>query len=448
MGGLMAAMHAPLAQALSSDSNVILIILEDVNDWVGCLGGHPDARTPHIDNLAKRGQLFSNAHVSATICVPSRTSFLSGLKPSTTGVYDNTDPWEDRICSLATLPGYLRSNGYRTYQGGKIFHGGYPSVWDDAFPHRGDPTNPRNPASNLPSPSRDLLDFQPLDISEEKTYDYQVTDWAIDRIRKHPADQPYFLAINYFRAHLPWYVPRHYYEQFDPAKVTLPPMNPDDLDDIPSAGRSLIHSAQDKKIERYQQRRAAVSAYLSGMYFADAMLGRLLTALDSEIFNDNTILLLCSDHGFHLGEKSHWKKSTLWEESTHVPLIVIAPGVTTPGSVCTEAVSLLDMYPTINGLTGLPCPPYLEGLDLTSWLLNPDLPRDEPALTTYHAGNHAIRTRRWRYIRYADGSEELYDHDSDPHEWTNLAGQAQYRDLMDELVRWMLDDGPQPDAGG
>jgi arylsulfatase A-like enzyme len=430
------------AQPMPPDANVVLIIMEDLNDWIGCLGAHPDARTPNIDSLAARGTLFSNAHCSAPACVPSRTSFLTGRLPSNTGVYHNTDPWEDLIQGLPTLPGHLRENGYLTYQGGKIFHGSYPSVWDETFSHFDDPEAPTKPANNLSIASTNLFDWYPLDVAEEQMVDYQVTDWAIERVHQTPVDQPFFLAINYFRTHLPWQIPRKYYEQFDPQNITLLPHNPNDMDDIPQAGIDQTAPYLQNKITWYHQNREAVAAYLSGGFFVDSMLGRFLDACSDRIFDQNTLVILTSDHGFHLGEKNHWRKGTLWEESTRVPFIVIAPGVTTPATTCVEPVSLLDMFPTINSLTGQPGIPELEGMDLSNWLFNPDLPKDTPALSTEGPGNHAVRTRRWRYIRYADLSEELYDHDTDPDEWTNLAHDPQYRDLMDELALWMPDDGP------
>jgi arylsulfatase A-like enzyme len=435
-------------QPLPPDSNVVLIIFDDLNDWVGCLGEHPDALTPNIDSLAERGMLFSNAHATAPICVPSRTSFLTSKLPSSTGVYQHEDPWQDLIAELPNLPGSLYNNGYRTIQAGKVFHGGYPGIWSEVYSHHADPEVPWSPQNGLRIQYDNDFDWYPLDVAEEEMYDRQVTDWAVDRVNETPTGQPFFLGINYFRTHLPWGIPRQYYEQFDPHTVTLLPRNPNDLEDVPQAGQDTINPFWQQKVERYQQNRSAVAAYLSSVYFVDAMLGRLLDGCNDRLFNDNTLIILCSDHGAHLGGKNHWQKGTLWEESTRVPFIVIAPGVTAPGSICAEPASLLDIFPTVNNLTSQPPVDGLEGLDLTNWLLNPDLPRDVPAITTYGPGNHAVRTRRWRYIRYADLSEELYDHNVDSHEYTNLAGDPQYRTLMDELAQWMPNDGPLSTRGG
>ncbi|MBS1261092.1 MAG: Choline-sulfatase [Calditrichaeota bacterium] len=423
--------------------SILLVVFDDLNDWVGCMGGHPDAQTPNIDFLAEQGALFDNGHCSAPQCLPSRTSFLYGKKPSTLGVYTNQDEWEDAVEGLPSLPAHMRANGYRTIQAGKIFHGGNPDdAWDEQNGHHPDARIPWRPNNGFPQSYNSSFDWYPLDSREQLMLDHELADWSAAEINATPEDQPFFLAINLFRTHIAYTLPRRYYRMYDPMAISLPERIPNDLDDIPQAGLDMITEFYESQIVNYKQRRQAVAAYLAGMSYTDAMLGRLLEGAAGRLFDGNTIIWLVSDHGSHCGEKEHWLKGTLWEESTHIPYIVNVPGITQPGSVCHQPASLLDLYPSLVELTSVPDPGGLEGLSLQPWLIDPETPREEPALTTFGPGNHAVRTDRWRYIRYADLSEELYDHDNDPNEWTNVADDPQYDDLKEELAQWMPDDGP------
>lgn len=444
--------------------DVLFIAVDDLNDWVGHLGGHPQTKTPNIDRLAARGMAFTNAHSPSALCNPSRTALLTGLQPATSGVYGNAPDWRTvaRFDGLPTLPRHFRDNGYRSFGAGKIFHAhsfgvdgfaGYNDLaaWDAFYPaidrQLPDEIAPPNPPTNG-NPVFDGFDWYALTAADEATPDGQVVTW-ITRQLAAETGSPRFVAAGIYRPHLPWYVPKKYFRMHPLDKIELPPYLENDLEDVPEAGaRGTFGSREAHEwVLEADQWHAGVQGYLASISFADAMVGRLIDALDASGRADNTIIVLWGDHGFHLGEKQRWRKMTLWEESTHVPLIIVAPGVTTPGSRSGEAVSLMDLYPTLTELAGLEVPSHVEARSLKPLLADPSATRDEPAVITYGFGNHAVRDERYRYVRYADGSEELYDHDADPNEWENLAGQRRYADLKAELAAW-LPAHDEPDRGG
>lgn len=423
------------AAAASRRPNVLFIAVDDLNDWTGALGGHPQAKTPHIDRLARRGVLFTRAYCSAPACNPSRASLLTGVRPSTSGVYNNNQPWRPALPDVETLPRWFRDQGYEVRGGGKIFHGPFPDpeAWDESLPRPEDPVPEKRPLNGIPKTAH--FDWGPLDVPESAMGDRRVADWAASFLgRAH--EKPFFLAVGFYRPHLPWYVPREWFKEFPASEVELPVVKPDDLADVPPAGRRIARPGGDhRKVVEHGEWRKAVSSYLASIRFADAMVGRVIDALDSSAHARNTIVVLWGDHGWHLGEKEHWRKFALWEEATRVPLIVVAPGVTPVGAKSERTVSLLDLYPTLVELAGLPAPGWLEGRSLVPLLRDPALSWDHPAVTTHGYRNHAIRSERYRYIRYADGSEELYDHDADPYEWTNLAARPESKPVIARLAR-------------
>jgi arylsulfatase A-like enzyme len=250
-------------------------------------------------------------------------------------------------------------------------------------------------------------------------------------------EKPFFLAVGLIRPHLPFYAPRKYFDQYPLEKIQLPKTLPSDLEDVPEAGRLIAKPKGDhRRVVEAKQWERAVQAYLACITFADAQIGRLLEALDRSDYAHNTVIVLWSDHGWHLGEKAHWRKFALWEEATRVTFMVVAPGVTTAGERSERTVNLLDVYPTLLDLCGLPQKPSLEGSSLLPLLKDPRAPWQRPAVTTHGRNNHAVRDERWRYIRYADASEELYDHEADPLEWKNLASDAQYAAVKKKLAAW------------
>jgi len=446
--------------------DVLFISVDDLNDWVGVLGGHPQALTPNIDALADRGILFTNAHSPAALCNPARTSVMLGLLPSTTGIYGNYPSWMeiDHLAALPNLPRYLRENGYDTYGAGKLFHGhtfspsgflGYndPSAWDAYYPSltRQLPDEIRPPI--IPAngnPLSPYFDWSAVVADDRAMADGQVAAWTEERIIAS-GNGPRFVAAGIYRPHLPWYVPQKYLDMYPLEKIVLPEVPADDLDDVPLIGQQFLAGISMDPMELHRwvvdegKWEEGVQAYLASITFADAMVGQLLDALERTGRADDTIIVLWSEHGWHLGEKHRWRKQTLWEESTRVPLIIVAPGVTTPGTRSARAVSLIDILPTLLELTGVDALSDLDGVSLMPLLKEPDAPWDRAAVSTYEQGNHAVRSERYRYIRYYDGSEELYDHENDPGEWTNLARDPAYATVKAELAKWLPEEDA-PDA--
>ena len=428
--------------------NVLFIAIDDLNDWIGALGGHPQAKTPNLDRLAEEATLFTRAYCAAPACNPSRASLMTGILPSTSGVYHNPQPWRKAMPDAVTLPQHFTKHGYWSAGAGKIYHGRYPDAasWEAYFPDqkKNKPTdpNPRNrPINGIPKTSH--FDWGPLNDSPSAMGDYKVADWVIGQLGKEHK-KPFFLACGIYRPHLPWYVPQKYFDLFDKGDIVLPKVPDDDLEDIPTAGVKIAKPQGDHaKVTKHDQWKKAVHGYLASIAFADEQVGRVLKALRKSPQAKDTIVVLWTDHGWHLGEKEHWRKFTLWEESARTPLMIHVPenlaksfpNGTKPGARIDVPVGLIDIYPTLIDLCSLGRNKALEGQSLVPLLKNPKVKWDRPALTTHGRNNHALRTPRWRYIRYSDGSEELYDHDSDPNEWTNLADNSKHGELKNELAK-------------
>jgi len=436
--------------------NVLLIAIDDLNDWVGCLGGHPDARTPHIDGLAARGMLFTNAHCQAPLCGPSRASLLSGRYPHSTGVYQQPRnkpglAGDRSVFAGQLLPEYFARHGYTTYGGGKITHG-YPmqkafqrsgGQFGGSGPKPGDKTVRFQYAPDLSIPfTGTQTDWGPFPDSDDKMPDHKAASWAIEQIGKSH-QQPFFLAVGFVRPHVPFYVPQKWFDLFPLDSLTLPTIADDDLDDVPEIGRKL------HELPRYPQRdwlraddnkqlRLCVQAYLACTAFVDHQVGRVLRAVEQSPHARNTVIVLFSDHGYHLGEKHRVSKHSLWEESTRVPLIVVRPGER-EARTCGQPVGLIDIYPTLLDLCGLDARMENEGASLVPLLEQPAAAWRAATITTYGRANHALRTARHRYISYENGSEELYDHENDPHEWKNLARDPAHYDTLVSL-RGLLPD--------
>lgn len=414
--------------------SVLLISIDDLNDWVGCLGGHPAARTPGIDRLALRGTLFSNAHCQASVCNPSRASMLTGRYPHSTGVYFLSPDLRKApaLKEVPTLPEVFARNGFRTLGVGKIFHGGDRRFFQEYGGNHGG-FGPR-PRKKISQPhGHPLWDWGAFPDRDEKMPDTAIANWAIEKLGKM-GDEPFFLAVGFYRPHVPLYVPQAWFDLFPRDAKLLPVVRDDDRDDISEYARALTtekHVAPTHEwIGEAGQWEHAVQAYLASIAFVDHQVGRVLDALDRSTQADRTIVVLFSDHGFHLGEKQRWAKRTLWEDGTRVPLIISAPGFRA-SKRSSRPVELLDVFPTLLELAGLPPDPALEGQSLVPLLEDPEREWKHPAITSFGPGNHAVRTTRYRFIQYRDGSRELYDHSNDPHEWNNLIGTPG----LEEIVR-------------
>ena len=432
--------------------NVLFIAIDDLNDWVGCLGGHPQSITPNLDRLAASGVLFRNAHCAAPSCNPSRTSIFCGEPPYRSGLYQNMQKLREVMPNAELLPSYFSRHGYWSAGSGKMLH--YiidPVSWDDYFPKKESDNpfprtfNPPNRPISLPrgGPWQYVeTDWSSLDVSDEEYGgDWLVTKWIGEQLQKTQA-KPFFLACGIYRPHEPWFVPKKYFEPFPLENIQLPlGYKENDLDDVPGAGQRLARNRYFAHIQEQKQWRQAIQAYLASIYYADAMLGRVLDELEKSPARDNTIVVLWSDHGWHLGEKEHWQKFTGWRVCTRVPLILRvpkgAPGLpegTPAGSICDAPVSLVDLYSTLTDLCGLPQKSGISSRSLKPLLRDPNSEWPYVAITHLdNPQNYALSSDRFRYIHYQSGDEELYDIKTDPHEWTNLANNAEYLTQLEEL---------------
>jgi arylsulfatase A-like enzyme len=422
--------------------NILFIAIDDLNHWVGHLGRHPQTKTPHIDRLAAQGVSFRRAYCLAPACNPSRAGLMSGRRPSSTGCYHNGQNWRAAIPEETLLNSHLARHGYLTFGAGKIYHGAEDrgGHWDDYFPGLF-PTTPHPDAKNE---GVDGFRFYPLANSDEEMPDYKVASYGIEQLKKRH-ERPFFLAIGFVKPHLPFSVPKKWYDLFPLDTIELPPHRTDDLDDVPPAGVRMARPEGDHAaIVRSGRWKEAVQAYLATIAFVDSQVGRLLDGLDKSLYRDNTLVVLWSDHGWSLGEKSHWRKFALWEEPTRSVFVWRVPGVTAAGGACDRAVDFSCIYPTLCALADVPAPTRLEGRDISPLLRQPDAPWDFPAITTHGRGNHAVRSNGWRYIRYENGDEELYDSTNDPLEYCNLANRPEYAERKAELATW-LPKSDQPD---
>jgi arylsulfatase A-like enzyme len=472
-------MPTPAARAAEGQKpNVLLIAIDDLNDWVGFLNGHPQARTPNMDRLAGRGMIFANAHCAAPLCCPSRAAIFSGRQPYRTGIYDNDANIRQHHPDLMLLPQYFAKHGYRTLGTGKILHHRSDDLFDEAFsteqrwsplantkaaaytpdelakkqtelrhvvqygPQQRQAVLPLNrmPSDRNPAGAAgESFDWGPFDVGDDEMGDGKITRWAVERLSK-PAERPFLLCVGYYRPHIPLWAPRRYFELYPEASMVLPPVLESDLDDLSQTGRrwavEAVSAGAHETVVKHGQWKAAVAAYLACISFVDAQIGRLLDALDASPHADNTIVVLFSDHGWHLGEKQHWGKWTGWERATRVPLVIAgsrksSSGIRT-GTSCQRPVSLIDLYPTLAELCDLPRPEGLDGHSLVSLLADPSQ-ATQPVVTTFDEGNYSVRSDRWRLIHYRDGNEELYDHQADPNEWRNLASDSQHAEALKRL---------------
>ncbi len=430
--------------------NVLFIAVDDLNDWVGCLDGHPQSKTPNIDRLAARGVLFTNAHCQGPICGPSRASLLSGLYPHTTGMYQQ--PSGKRMESDETffkghlLPEYFAQHGYETFAVGKVTHGYRAEVAFDHYGGNFDGAGPKPPNKQrfnyqLPKVpwTGTQTDWGAFPDVDEKMSDFKSADWAVNLLGQQH-HKPFFLAVGFHRPHVPWYVPQKWFDPFPLEEILLPNVQNDDLDDVPEIARLIHEMPKYPKLDFLQanhneQFRKCVQAYLACNLFVDHQIGRVVDALENSDYANNTVVILFSDHGYHLGEKNRVSKHSLWEESTRVPMTFV-PNRTSKvtravaGTRIDKPVELLDIYPTLTELCGVPPNPSNQGRSLVPLMDEPDRDWKFAALTTYARQCHALRSDRYRYIRYEDGSEELYDHHSDPEEWDNIASEPEYAELV------------------
>jgi len=442
----------PSAQSAAPRPNILFIALDDLNDWVGCLGGHPQARTPNIDRLARSGVLFENAHCAAPACNPSRTAIFTGLAPNRSGLYDNRQKMREILPNTELLPKYFARHGYWAGGSGKMLHYFIDArSWDEYYPKK-ETENPFPPHIKWGKRPKSLphagpwmyveTDWHAFDVTDDEFGgDAKVADWVSGQLsRDH--DRPFFLACGIYRPHEPWFVPKKYFDMFPLDEVQMPPgLKDDDLDDLPPAGKRRGPNRYLAHIKKHGQWRQGIQAYLASIAYADAMLGRVLDALNKSPHRDNTIVVLWSDHGWHLGEKQHWQKFTGWRVCTRVPLIIHvpsgAPGLpegSANGRRCSRPVSLISLFATLTELAGLPNKPGIDGPSLVPLLRDPSTDWQSLATTFLNTPNaYAVSGERWRYIHYDDGGEELYDISSDPFEFNNLANTPRHASVLEGM---------------
>lgn len=422
--------------------NVLFLVADDLNSW---LLEDADRYTgkvvaPNLQKLAASGVNFTRAYTAAPVCSPSRTAFFSGVSPWHSGHYHNALQVQksEPLNKALSLAGCFKQAGYTTAGFGKITHGwDQKENWDMKLGHKRDPAPPGAPLTPI---GRGEQDWGPIHLAEADMNDTGNVDAAIAQLQKKH-DKPFFIALGTFNSHMPWYVPQNYFDMFPMDEVTTPRLLKNDLDDVPPLGVAVTAGKSrfvDSVLE-HGLHKEAVQAYLATTAYVDAQMGRVLEALDRSPHKDNTIVVFLSDHGFHLGEKHHWQKATLWEEATHCLLMFRVPGTTDRGSVSQRFVSLQDVYPTLAELCGLESPSYLDGQSLVPLLEDPDAQWDSTSITCLsdksrpEQGYVTIRNEIGRYIRYEQGQEEFYDTSRDPREWTNQIDNPKYASAINKL---------------
>ncbi len=426
----------------ASPPNVLFIAIDDLNNWLGCMKGHPNAVTPHLDKLASQGVLFTNAHCQAPLCGPSRASLMTGLRPSSTGIYGMIDDNNIKLDNPATadiqfLPEYFQKQGYYTMGIGKLFHRHAPEGLFDESGGRNQGFGPLPEqrfvwdgygTSDRENYSRTSTDWGTFPQSDSLMPDHQSADWIIERLNRN-YDQPFFMAVGFLRPHVPLYVPQKWFDLHPVEGLEMPPYKSDDLDDVPPVALKIndlpMMPTTDWAIESGEWANI-VQAYLACVSFVDHQVGRVLTALEQSIYADNTVIVLWSDHGYRLGEKGTFAKHALWQPATNAPLMFAGSGVP-QGLVLDNAVEMLSIYPTLLELCGLPSYDRNEGISLVPLMNHPENTEQYTAITTFGMNNHGVRTENFRYIQYEDGLGELYDYQSDPEEWNNLFSNQDYR---------------------
>ena len=412
--------------------NVLLIAVDDLNDWIGCLGGHPKAQTPHIDRLAANGVLFTNAHCQSPVCNPSRASMMTSLYPSTTGIYFlNPDIIDAPVARQNILmPQRFLDEGYHVSGAGKLFHNGH-GINERYIPNYGGQFGGFGPMPGekiSPYPGHPLWDWGVFPERDDQMPDYAIAQWGMDRLAEHH-DSAFWLGVGFYRPHVPQFAPQKWFDLYPMESLQLPEHIQNDLDDISSYGIDItrlehVHPPWEWVMEN-DQWKPLVQSYLACVSFVDEQVGKVFSALENSEYADNTYVVFYSDHGFHQGEKERFAKRSLWKDGAGVPMIICGPGI--PGGArCDKPVELIDIYPTLLDLCGMEADPKHEGQSLVPLLKDAKAEWPHYARTSFGPGNYAIISEEFRFIQYNDGSEELYSRADDPHEWHNIIDFPEY----------------------
>lgn len=421
-----------------SSPNILMIAVDDLNDFVGHMG-NPDAITPNMDKLAGNGVTFTNAHCQAPLCGPSRASLLTGLRPSSTGIYGmiadndikNVNPLTQQTPFLHE---YFKNAGYHILGVGKIYHQHFPDGILDEDGGKSD-YGPRPQQRFKWTKKGTDTDWGAFPTEDKEMPDDAATAWAVDKLSED-YDKPFFLSVGLIRPHVPWYVPQKWFDLYDPQKLHLPAYLADDRADLPEITKKIDDWPMMPTTEwaiQNNEWRNIIQAYLACVSYTDYNIGRILEALANSKYAHNTIIVLWSDHGYRLGEKNTFAKVALWDRATKAPLIFSGAGIP-KGERRNQPVELLDIYPTLVDLAGLPSNKLNEGSSLAPLMKNKEYNWRKPAITTWGRNNSSIKTTEYRLIRYEDGSIELYDIKKDPNEWTNIANQQKYKKVIEKLV--------------
>lgn len=445
--GLFTSISSHAVTASVDHPNILMICVDDLNDWVGFLGGHPQAKTPNMDKLASKGVNFTNAHCTAPGCSPSRNALLFGVEPHKSGLYpfynlNNVNA--ESLDRYMPMPLLFRENGYETVGISKVWHNPdnkyrQKEQWDEyvmygtgkkdkaLIKEKGYHPEPFNKRTIACPANNPLSDFG----------DYKAAQHAVRFLEKDHSE-PFFLAVGFILPHTSFIMPEANWDRFlDP--IAEPAIKANDLNDVPLVGQSNAQIYVEIPVRQDQAWEEIRRGYLASVNFTDDNVGRVLDALGRSSYSDNTVVVLWSDHGYHLGEKRTFSKFSLWEEATRTPLIIYDPrNKSGNGQSCSQPIGLINIYRTLCELSGLKTPDYVDGISLVPWLSEPKLPKEQPALITWGRGNYSLRLNQWRYTRYFDGTEELYDHHQDPYEWNNLASRPEYKDMMQKLASTWL----------
>ena len=427
----------PSSAALKKDKpNILFIVFDDLSILLPALE-YKHIETPNLDRLFNRGVFFNRAYANASLCGPSRTSFMFGLHPTSTGVYGNHSDYRKNESRPISWGGYLKNNGYTNFIRGKIYQNRYIPYeeWDEAVMYGKD-----DDAEKIDAYENGLARCAKLKCGDEGMDDYQMTTWAVEHLKKS-YDKPFLLGVGLHTTHGSKYAPEKYFKDIPLDKIKLPELHWDDLDDVPAKAKAYAKSEREF-MPAYKDGKFPnmVQGYLATLLFTDAQVGRILDALEEGGHADNTIIMAWSDHSIHHGQKLKFAKNSLWRWSAQVPFSISAPGMTRPDSKCNRAVQLLDIYPTVSELAGLPVPEHCEGTSLVPLLKDPEAQWSHPVVSVLSKPIgliFSVRTEKWAYLKYVDEGEELYDLEKDPDELTNLLHKnaPEYKSIVERLQK-------------
>lgn len=443
--------------------NVLFVASDDLTSTLGCYG-HPVVKSPHIDRLAARGVRFDNAYCQFPFCGPSRASLMTGMRPDTSGVVTNSMVnFRETHPDAVTLPQLFKNSGWRSMRVGKMFHMGVPGgvgtmrhqdprSWDVSISPPGDEDESVGLGGDPNPDLRNGLKMQWIQTADASGQaDAAAADTAIELLES-TADQPFFLGLGFVRPHVPFVAPTEFFDMYPLEEVELVSNPPDDLDDIPAPAKNLRPFLWNQMGMSEENQRISLRGYYASVSFMDQQLGRVLDALERLGQADRTIVLFFGDHGWHLGEHTHWQKMSLMEESVKAPLIISAPGIRGNGRASKALVEFVDFYPTLADLCGLAAPAGLEGVSLAPVLDDPSASVKDAAFSQVQWEDRifgrTVRTDQYRYIRWEGdgGGEELYDHESDPREFTNLVADPQHADVLEQMRHRLVQGPAEPRA--